>query len=44
MVIGGGQIYALALPRADRLYFTLIDTEMEGDTFFPRSTNAVKSR
>ena len=35
MVIGGGEIYALALPRADRLYFTLIDTEMEGDTFFP---------
>jgi dihydrofolate reductase len=35
MVIGGGEIYALALPRADRLYFTLIDTEMAGDTFFP---------
>lgn len=35
MVIGGGEIYALALPRADRLYFTLIDTEMTGDTFFP---------
>ncbi len=35
MVIGGGEIYALALPKADRLYFTLIDTEMEGDTFFP---------
>jgi dihydrofolate reductase len=35
MVIGGGEIYALALPMADRLYFTLIDTEMVGDTFFP---------
>jgi dihydrofolate reductase len=35
MVIGGGEIYALALPKADRLYFTLIDTEMDGDTFFP---------
>jgi dihydrofolate reductase len=35
MVIGGGEIYALALPKADRLYFTLIETEMEGDTFFP---------
>ncbi len=35
MVIGGGEIYALALPKADRLYFTLIDTEMKGDTFFP---------
>jgi dihydrofolate reductase len=35
MVIGGGEIFALALPRADRLYFTLIDAELDGDTFFP---------
>lgn len=35
MVIGGAEIYALALPRADRLYFTLIDAELDGDTFFP---------
>ncbi len=35
MVIGGAEIYALALPQADRLYFTLIDTEMRGDVFFP---------
>ena len=35
MVIGGAQIYALALPQADRLYFTLIDAEIDGDTFFP---------
>ena len=35
MVIGGAEIYALALPRADRLYFTLIDADIEGDTRFP---------
>jgi len=35
MVIGGGEIYALALPRADRLYMTLIDADIEGDTLFP---------
>jgi dihydrofolate reductase len=35
MVVGGAEIYALALPKADRLYFTLVDTEMAGDTFFP---------
>lgn len=35
MVIGGAEIYALALPSADRLYFTLIDAELAGDTFFP---------
>jgi len=35
MIIGGAQIYALALPLADRLYMTEIDAEIEGDTFFP---------
>lgn len=35
MVIGGGEIFKLALPIADRLYVTLIEKEYEGDTFFP---------
>jgi len=35
MIIGGGQLYAELLPRADRLYLTLIDAELEGDTQFP---------
>lgn len=35
MVIGGGQIYAEALPLAQRLELTLIDAEVDGDTFFP---------
>ncbi len=36
MVIGGGEIYALALPVADRLYLTHVDTEVSGaDAFFP---------
>jgi dihydrofolate reductase len=34
-VIGGAQIYTLALPHADRLYLTEIDADVEGDTFFP---------
>lgn len=34
-IIGGAEIYALAWPRLDRLYMTLIDTELEGDTWFP---------
>lgn len=34
-VIGGAQLYALALPRADVLELTEIDAELEGDTFFP---------
>lgn len=34
-IVGGGQLYTEALPRADRLYLTLIDDDAEGDTFFP---------
>jgi len=35
MVIGGAQLYALALPKATRLYLTFIHAAFEGDTFFP---------
>ena len=34
-VIGGGEIYALALPLADRLELTEVDAEIEGDARFP---------
>jgi len=34
-VIGGGQIFRLALPYADVIYLTEIDHEYEADTFFP---------
>ena len=34
-VIGGGEIFRLALPRADRLYLTLVHAKVEGDTSFP---------
>lgn len=36
-VIGGGEVYALALPRASRLYLTWVDTALENaDAHFPR--------
>ncbi|AWN17790.1 dihydrofolate reductase [Salinisphaera sp. LB1] len=35
MVIGGAQVYALALPQADRLLITRIEAEYAGDTWFP---------
>ncbi|MDQ2070462.1 type 3 dihydrofolate reductase [Natronospira bacteriovora] len=35
MVIGGGQLYREALPRATRLELTFIDAEIDGDTAFP---------
>ncbi|MBV0934000.1 dihydrofolate reductase [Marinobacterium weihaiense] len=35
VVIGGAEIYALCLPRADRLYLTQVHAHIEGDAFFP---------
>lgn len=39
-VIGGGSLYAQALPLADRLYLTEVDAEVPGDVFFPELTGA----
>lgn len=37
-VIGGGEVYALALPMATRMYLTHVDTVIDGcDAFFPES-------
>ncbi len=35
MIIGGGQLYALALPLASRMVLTMIDIEARADTWFP---------
>jgi len=35
MVMGGAQIYKLALPQANRLYITRIHAILNGDTYFP---------
>jgi dihydrofolate reductase len=34
-VIGGGEIFAQLLDSADELHLTLVDQDVEGDTFFP---------
>lgn len=34
-IIGGGEIYRMALPRADRLYVTHVLADPDGDTRFP---------
>ncbi|MGE3616573.1 MAG: dihydrofolate reductase [Gemmatimonadales bacterium] len=34
-VIGGAEIYRLALPFADRIYLTAVHADVEGDTLFP---------
>ncbi|MDA7589809.1 dihydrofolate reductase [Porticoccaceae bacterium] len=35
MVIGGEQIYRMTIDLADRIYLTQVDTDAEGDAFFP---------
>jgi dihydrofolate reductase len=35
MVIGGASLYEQTLPRADRLYMTLVHADVEGDAWFP---------
>lgn len=38
-VIGGAELYALALPRADALELTEIGADLQGDTHFPPFTH-----
>jgi len=40
MIIGGADLYAQALPAADRLYLTRVDGEFEGDAWFPQLDEA----
>jgi dihydrofolate reductase len=35
VVMGGGQLYAQALPLADEMWLTEVDAELIGDTLFP---------
>ena len=35
MVIGGSEIFKMFLDKANRMYLTYIDAEVEGDTYFP---------
>jgi dihydrofolate reductase len=41
MVIGGGEIYAVALPFADRIYLTEVHVDAEGDIAFPAFDRAL---
>ncbi|MEJ0013370.1 MAG: dihydrofolate reductase [Bauldia sp.] len=41
MVIGGGEIYAATLERADRLYITHVEASPDGDARFPPIDPAV---
>lgn len=43
-IIGGGQIYELGLPFADRLYLTLIEDFKDADSFFPEYEHLFKKK
>lgn len=34
-IIGGAAVYKQALPETEKLYLTLVDSDQDGDTFFP---------
>jgi len=34
-IIGGGEIYKQGLPYTDKLYLTIVESDAEGDVFFP---------
>jgi len=40
-IIGGGKIYAEVIDKIDKLYLSLINTKIEGDTYFPEFTKSV---
>lgn len=40
LIIGGGQIYDLFLPKAGRLHLTRVHTEIDGDAHFPKVDEA----
>ncbi len=42
-VIGGGEIYGMFLPLANRVYLTEVDIDVEGDTYFPHLDRAIWS-
>jgi dihydrofolate reductase len=35
MVIGGGEIFKMVFPKADRIHMTRVDAVLEGDAYFP---------
>lgn len=34
-VVGGGEVYSAAMPRATHMVVTLVDGDVDGDTYFP---------
>lgn len=43
-VIGGGEVFAQLLDQADELHLTLVDKDVEGDTYFPPYEHLIGAR
>jgi len=43
-IIGGGQIYAQSIKKADKLYLTQVDGDFSCDTFFPDYSDFTKEK
>ncbi len=41
-IFGGGQVFAQAMPLAEKLYLTVVHKTIEGDTYFPDYTAYTK--
>lgn len=39
-IIGGGELYALALPQITTMYLTVVERDCDGDAFFPAFSEA----
>ncbi|MDB5245493.1 MAG: dhfrIII [Parcubacteria group bacterium] len=39
-IMGGGELYKEALPLANRLYLTIVDSNEDGDAYFPEYADA----
>lgn len=43
-IIGGGEIYEQFLERADELHLTIVDNDLDGDTYFPEYEHLIGPR
>ncbi len=41
-LIGGGEIYAQGLPRVNKIYLTIVESDLKGDVFFPNYSDFKK--
>jgi dihydrofolate reductase len=43
-VIGGGELFTALLDRVDEFYFTIVDRDVDGDTYFPPFEDLLATR